>query len=150
MKIFLILILLFIFILLGVIVYLYYINRYKVFSDLVYICKFYKNNVTFNKNEINIILNECIGNLTPISRYILKNYNSQIKMFFSNKDKSLISKFFSSLGKGDVSFEVGNAEYYENVFENEKILSKEDVEKKGLLYFKLLIAVGIIISIILL
>lgn len=150
MKLFLIIILLFIFIVLGATIYLYYLNRYKIFSDLVYICKFYKNNVTFNRNEINVILNESIMNLSPISKFVFKNYNLLMKRFFTKKDIDLISKFFGSLGKGDVAFEIGNAEYYEKLFENEKIISKENIEKKGLLYFKLLIACGIIISIILL
>ena len=149
MKFFLIILLFAFCILIATFVYMYYLIRKKLFGDMVYICKYLKNNISFNKNEINVLLTDSFQNINTSSKYILKNHSKSISKIFTKGNKSLINDFFKSLGKGDVNFEINNIDYYLNNFENLESKSKEEVKTKALMYFKLIIGFGLILCILL-
>lgn len=149
MKFFLIILLFAFCVLIATFVYMYYLIRKNLFGDMVYICKYLKNNISFNKNEINVLLTDSFQNINTSSKYILKNNTKSISKIFTKEKKSLINDFFKSLGKGDVNFEINNIDYYLNNFENLEAKSKEEVKTKALMYFKLIIGFGLILCILL-
>lgn len=149
MKFFLIILLFAFCVLIATFVYMYYLIRKKLFGDMVYICKYLKNNISFNKNEINVLLTDSFQNINSSSKYILKNNSKSISKIFTKENKSLINDFFKSLGKGDVNFEINNIDYYLNNFENLESKSKEEIKTKALMYFKLIIGFGLILCILL-
>lgn len=148
MRLFLIFLLVLLFSLLGVIVYAFYLYRYKLYSDLIYICKNLKNKISFTKIEINNILEDCFDDISKTSKLFITKRNS-VSMFLK-KDNLIVDEFFSSLGKGDVDFEMKNISYYENIFSNISKEAQEKVKSSGLMYLKLFIGFGLIIGILLL
>jgi hypothetical protein len=104
-------------------------------------CKYLKNNISFFKDDITSII-------TSIKN---KLHNGTIKIILSNDEKinsfkndiPIISKFISSLGYGDVDYELNNLNYYEDYFCNLKDECKDNVKNKGLLYMKLIILLGL-------
>lgn len=149
MKIFLIIILLGLFVLVGSVVYLYYLYRHRLFKDLVFISKYLKNNISFNKEELNIILTNAFASINQSSNFLIKNHNNIVSKILYKSDQKLICEFFDSLGKGDVGFEINNLNYYENMFVDLELKTKELLSKNGMMYFKLIIGIGLIICIIL-
>ena len=149
MKFFLLIILFCLFVIIAIGVYLFYLYRSKLFHDLVYICKYLKNNISFNKNDINVLLTNSFDNISQSSRFLLKNNSSTMYRIIVKNEKSVLNDFFKSLGKGDVSFEVNNINYYLNNFETLETKSKEEMKSKAMTYFKLIIALGLIVCILL-
>ena len=149
MKFFLLIILFCLFVVIAIAVYLYYLYRLKIFHDLVYICKYLKNNISFNKNNINILLTNSFENISQSSRYLLKNNTSALNKAILKNERSILFDFFKSLGKGDVSFEINNINYYQSNFETLETKSKEEMKSKAMTYFKLIIALGLIVCILL-
>ncbi len=135
-------------VLIAIGVYIYYLVRYRLYNDMVFICKSLKNDITFNKNDIESILSKCRDNIS-FTTYFLISKNSQGVRLFSKKDANLVTEFVTSLGRGDVNFEVNNINYYENIFASSLACSKDELSKKGLTYFKLIVAIGLIICIVL-
>ncbi|MBE5757382.1 MAG: hypothetical protein E7345_00415 [Clostridiales bacterium] len=148
MKLFLLLLMLVFFILIGVCVYKFYSVRHSLYADMVYICKSLKNNISFSKDNIKEILNSNIINLKFTTRKILNSLDSS-NIFLKNDDREIIDKFFSSLGKGNVDYEINNITYHENNFENLKEQALFDLKNKGLLYMKLIIILGLVFFILL-
>jgi hypothetical protein len=149
MKFVLIIILLILFVIVALIVYSIYLIRYKLFKDMVFICKSLKNNISFNKNEIAKILGGCTEKISLCSRYLLRNRNVNKILFVNNSDKNLIDEFFESIGNGDVDYEINNISYYESNFEEMRIESYEKLSKDGKMYLKLIIGIGLAVCIIL-
>lgn len=149
MKLFLLIILFALFVLMAIFVYLFYLYKSRLFGDLDYICKYLKNNISFNKNNLNILLTDSFKEISNTSRYILQNISSPISKIFLKSKSALINDFYKSLGKGDVPFEINNLEYYIKIFDDLKVTTKEEIKTKGLLYFKLIIGFGLIMCILL-
>ena len=82
------------------------------------------------------------------SRALLENRNSNL-IIYKKDDVSNARKFLSSLGKGDVNYEISNINYYENIFEELRKSSKELLEKDGVMYIKLMIGIGLAVCILL-
>lgn len=108
---------------------------------MVYICSNLKNSITYTKNDISSILNSINNRLSITTKSYLRNG--------LKREHSVLYTFFNSLGSGDVSYEINNIEYYENIFKDKLQEAKDDMTKKGMLYLKLLIALGLVICIIL-
>ena len=64
-------------------------------------------------------------------------------------NKKTINDFFESLGRGDVTFELNNIDYYLNIFEDLSNKSKDEMKSKATVYFKLIIGLGLIVCILL-
>lgn len=148
MKLFLIIILLALFVLVGIVIYLYYLYRDKLYSDLIYIDKYLKNNISFNKDNINILLSNSFDSISPTSKFLIKNHNNIFSKILSKNDNGIITDFFESLGKGDINYEINNLSYYEDIFMSHQKITHEEIKSKGLLYLKLIIGIGLIVCII--
>lgn len=149
MKFFLLIILFAFFIFFAICVYMYFSYRYKVFFDTKYICKYLKNNISFNKSNLNDLLTKCFSEISSSSKYIFKNLSSPFSNLILKKDKKVVYEFFKSLGKGDVGYEINNLNYYTNIFDELKIKAEIDQKNKAMMYFKLIIGLGLIVCIIL-
>ena len=148
MKIFLIILLFVAFVLFAIFVYYKYLVRYRLHRDCEYICKNLKNNISFNKDNISNILLSFADNISSLSRnLLLKKQASQI--FVNKNDLNLINQFLSSLGKGDVSYEINNINYYENIFSELKNSSYSQLKTNATMYLKLIIGIGLAVVIIL-
>ena len=149
MRIFLLSIVFLIFVFFAITVYLRYYYRFIIFRDMVYICKYLKNNITFNKDTIEELLASIGTKISGVTKTLIHNYDSNKSPYISNEDYLDIVRFIGSLGKGDVSFEINNITYYEKEFEDKKITHKERLNKDGKMYLKLLIGIGLAVCIIL-
>lgn len=148
MKLFLLIVLFSIFVIMGILIYKCYLLRFHLFSDLEFLCKYFKNNITFFKEEILTILISIKDKLHLSTIKIIKNIDKN-NYLIKREDKEMISKFIYSLGGGDVDFEISNLTYYENYFSSMKSDSKEDIKNKGILYMKLMVIMGITLVILL-
>lgn len=148
MKFFILILLFAVFVLVGFFIYRFYKIRFQLYFDMEYICKYFKNNITFFKNDLDSLINSIRHKLHNTSTKIIANINDN-NMYLKNEDKDNICKFFSTLGQGDVDYEINNLNYYENYFNNLKNECKEDVKSKGILYMKLTIILGLTIVILL-
>ena len=138
------------FVLLAVLIYLKYHYKFVVYKDLVYLCKMLKNNISFNKNTIDVLLKNAEKNISNFTKNLICQNNNYKKSYVLTKEELLdIEGFVKSLGLGDVKYEINNLTYYENEFNDKKVNSKELLNKDGKMYLKLIIGVGIAIFIIL-
>lgn len=149
MKLYLLVILFACFVLVAIFVYFYFSIRYRLYKDLVFMCKYFKNNISFNKNDVKTIMDSCMEKISLTSRNILNSNTDKLNKYIKSDDRKNIVDFIHSLGKGDVDFEINNLSYYESIFESCEIESKQNLEKNGIMYFKLIIAVGLIVCILL-
>jgi hypothetical protein len=65
-------------------------------------------------------------------------------------DKENIYKFISSLGVGDVDYENKNLDYFKTFFVSVENVASDEFKKKGLVYFKLIILLGIALTVLIL
>ena len=131
-------------------VYLYYSYRYKLYKDLIYICEYIKNDISFTKNDLKIIFTKCFRKISISTKYLLKNYQNNDLRLIKKIDQENIDKFFSSLGSGDIDYENKSLEYFIDYFKTFEKESYDDYRKKGLMFVKLSILLGLTICILLL
>ena len=149
MKVFFLIVLFSIFLVVAICVYLRYYYRFVVFRDMVYISKYLKNNIAFNKNTIDQLLQGVDKKISGVTKSLIYSNLNTKTTYLSNEDVLDIEKFIGSLGNGDVGFEINNICYYEKEFEDKKIVYKDALNKDGKMYLKLIIVVGIAVCIIL-
>ena len=150
MKLFFLIVILGFFVVLSILVYLKYYYRYLLYKDLVYLCKSLKNNIAFNKNTIAELIENAEKNISNFTKRIINGkIDKQKTCIVSKEDYIIIDAFIKSLGAGDIKYEINNITYYENEFNDKKVLSKELLNKDGKMYLKLIIGVGVAIFIIL-
>lgn len=149
MKFYLIIAVFSIFLIIGIIIYYRYYLRHKLYSDLLYICKYLKNNISFKKDNLNEILSIATSNMSFATKHLIKNKNANY-ILFKKCDIEMVDKFLQSLGKGDVEYEINNINYYSTEFEEMKNLSKENLQKNGVVYLKVIIGLGLCVCIMLL
>lgn len=149
MKFFLIGVIFIIFVVLAIIIYLIYNFRYKFYKDMVFICKALKNNINFKKSDIDTILFQVNFQIHKSSRFIINNLKNKQISILKKDDCEEVSKFFSSLGYGDIDYEIKNIDYYENRFKDNETLSRDELINKGNVFLKIIIGIGIIICILL-
>jgi len=149
MKFYFLILLFVLFVIVAIIVYFKYYLRYVLFKDMVYVSKTLKNNISFNKNQVKQILSDALKNVSMFTRYFISCDRGNKFVLISKIDRGMLNEFFSSIGKGDVSFELNNIAYYENNFEELKTESYEKLNKDGKMYLKLIIGVGLAFCILL-
>ena len=149
MKLFLILIVFACFVFAGIYVYFRYYYRFVLYKDLIFVCKNLKNNISFNKNQINSILSLALKNVSKKSKNLIITGKDSL-MLYSKDDIKNVNDFTSSLGKGDVDYEIHNITYFENNFMDLREVAKEKLDKNGIVYLKLFIFVGLAFFIMLL
>lgn len=147
MKIVILLFILTLFICFGLFFYLKYLYRIHIFQDILYIVKYLKNNIVFTKSNLNTLINECCSNIHNITKKFFVN-DIKLNNILCKEDDDLLKRYFCSMGNGDVEYEINNLSYYENIF-----LERYEFHKKnkanGVLYFKLIIGVGLLVVILL-
>ena len=150
MKLIFLIVLLVLFVVLAILVYLKYYYKHIVYKDMVYLCKMLKNNISFNKNTIDELLSTAEKRVSSLTKNILYDKLSNRKSYILTKEELLVFEgFIKSLGRGDVSYEINNINYYEGEFIDKKLSTKELLDKDGKMYLKLIIGVGLAIFIIL-
>ena len=150
MKLIFLIVLLISFVVLAILVYLKYYYKHIVYKDMVYLCKMLKNNISFNKNTIDELLSTAEKRVSSLTKNILYDKLSNRKSYILTKEELLVfDGFIKSLGRGDVSYEINNINYYEGEFLDKKTTTKELLDKDGKMYLKLIIGVGLAIFIIL-
>ena len=149
MKMIFIILFFIVFVILAIFIYYRYYFRYMLFKDMVYFTKNLKNNISFNKNNISDIIRVAENNFSNFTRYIINSKKENKFLWLKSQDINLVNEFLVSVGKGDVSFEVNNINYYESIFEENRNYSKDLLEKEGKLYLKLIIGIGLAVCIIL-
>ena len=150
MKFFLLIIIFSCFIFVASYIFFLYNVRFKFYKDCIFICENLKNNISFNKNIISDIISNCYSKLSNTTKFVLKNIEKNNIKILRNNDSELFNRFLISLGKGDVDYEINNINYYQLLFNDEMNTSKEELIKKGLTYFKLIIALCVVVIILLL
>jgi len=147
MKLFILILISLFFVFLSAAIYLKYIIRIKFFEDLIFISKYLKNSISFNKNSLNVLLNDAFKNIKSSTRKILTNKKAA-KYILISDDISLTNSFFSDLGHGDVLFEVNTICYYDSLFLDRLEYHKTN-KSNGSVYSKLIIGLGILLVILL-
>ena len=118
------------------------------YQDMIYICRFLKNNISFNKNDINTILRESYQCISKSSKFIIQYRDNQCIKFITKKD-CVMNDFYNSLGRADVDYEINNLNYYEDRFLQLFEKSHNDLKTNGSMYFKLIIGLGLVVFILL-
>ena len=150
MKFFLIIILFAIIVLLAVIIYLRYQYRYRFFCDMIYVTKQLKNNISFSKDVINKLLIDAYKNTNKSSQFLINNLDGLSSKLILKNGRKIVLDFYSSLGRGDIDYEINNLNYYESQFECIANDSLNEQNNKGTMYFKLIIGIGLILCVLLL
>ncbi|MBQ7352068.1 MAG: hypothetical protein IJW59_04360 [Clostridia bacterium] len=148
MKIFLLFLLFLFFICVAICVWFLYYIRFLLYKDMVYISKYLKNNISFNKKDIKTLLSETSKNISIFTRNLVFDENRNV-FYFKKSDIEYVNEFFDSLGKGDVSWERNNIDFYLNTFEDMKQESCDSLHKNGVVYFKLILGLGLALCVML-
>ena len=107
--------------------------------------------VTINKN-VRRILDIGTGN-APIPLILSTRTKSQIygieiqKDIFELELKTLIQNYFDQIGKSEYEFEFDKIKNFISVIEDKIKIAEENKKQKGDLYFKLSLAVGVVIGV---
>jgi len=149
MKIYLLFLLFILFCVLAIFVYSLFYFKNKLYLDLVYVCKYLKNNISFNKDKICILFENVSKDISFYTRYIIKNYRKEKLPLLKKTDIMNIKNFINNLGSGNVDYEVNNLTYYENSFEDMSCKCKELLKKDGVMYLKLIIGIGLALCVML-
>ena len=150
MKILLIFLIMIAFVFFALFVYLYYFIRVKLYKDLIFVCEYIINNISFNKDTLDKLFANCIKDLSYTTKFILYNYQNSDMKLIKKADKENIDKFISSLGVGDVDYENKNLDYFKTFFVSLENVASDEFKKKGLVYFKLIILLGIALTVLIL
>lgn len=138
-----------IFVVLAIFVYFRYYIRVQLYTDLSYICRYLKNNISFKKDTLDAILQNSNMHISSNTRRLL-SYKKTNNLLLKKEDLNITQIFQSSLGKGDVDFEINNLNYYSQEFEDRLKTSKESLQKNGVVYLKIIIGFGLCFCIMLL
>lgn len=148
MKFYLIVSIFLFFLILAIVVYYRYYLRYKLYGDLLYICKYLKNNISFKKDNLDILMQNTYLNISNVTRRLIKNECNNILLYKKN-DIETVRNFLQSLGKGDVDYEINNINFYITEFEEMKNVTRENLHKNGAVYLKVILGLGLCVCIML-
>ena len=149
MRIYLFILVFVVFLLIGVFIYCKYYFRYQLYKDLTFVCKYVKNNISFRKDKVNILLNDACSGISYFSKHLILNTNINILIIYKKQDIDNVNKFVKSIGVGDIDYELNNLQYYENVFDDTRVVARDLLNKNGIMYIKLMIGIGLAIGIML-
>lgn len=120
---------------------------------------FYNSNMTLFKNNVVEILNnfmkmkkekfEKFNQIFVLKNGIFETNENEIKKYISNEASvSVIKNYLVGLGKNEYEFEKEKNKNFDNYIKIELEKSKKNLEQKGGLYFKLSLALGAVLCII--
>lgn len=146
----------------GLVGYLYKKRLQTNFDFLEYLLSylnFLSSNITLFKNNVVEITknfmqlendkNKKYGQLFVTENGILKTDEKVLKSYISDEASlAVIKNFLVDIGKNDYEFEKEKIKNFELYLKSEREKAKQNFEKKGGLYFKLSLALGALICII--
>lgn len=135
-----------------------FLKQLKTINDLKDYCIYFKDNLVLFKNnivEININYINTHKNKNANNMLFIKNntHLNQINLkylqntIYNNALYSAIETYIFTQGKGEYEHEVFKINEVLEILNRELICTKDDLKQKGDLYFKLILAVGVVISI---
>lgn len=140
-----------------------YRTRYEVFAVFERLAIILKGEIKYHKTPLIEIINMFIYEKKGLAYDILQKYSvcliNGIKsvnelfehtksIFLNTEDNKVIANFLFSLGKNDIVSEIENLERYELNFKILKQSSEVDCVKKGNMYYKLSVLLGVALMII--
>ena len=152
MKIFLIILIIFAFALIGFIFYLNYNSKKKLYKSLIGFCNYSLLEIRFNKSNFLKIIEKYMKSCCLEAKNFLKSYidkNSYTSKILQKEENYEIQNFILSLGKKDIDGEVSNLKNFKSLFEIKLKKAEDDEKKKGVPSLKVFIILGLIIAIIL-
>lgn len=154
MKLILIFIVIICFILIGYIIYRNFLRKKIFYNSLIDFCNLFLCNLEFKKDTVENIINNNLSSLCDDLKKCLSTFKinkSCDLIFLSKEENKTLYELLNRLGKnGDVENEKN---YIHSEMEKLKIkqkLASDDEKVKGKVYFKLFVALGILIGIIIL
>ena len=149
----------------GLIVYVgygilsYYKKRKQFYQDLIDFINYLNTEIAFLKTDlISIIDKNCNKYHNELNELLLlyltnikagkQNFDANIKVL-SKEENLELNNFFNSLGKTNIEEQKVCIAHYKSRFCEQKQKSEEDVNKNGIVAFKLCIVVGIGVCIVL-
>lgn len=119
---------------------------------------FYETNITLYKNDTHEIFNNYIIMQKNKNAKLLNIFSKNNQCFKINeeilkdnvsdlKTNHLIIKYFSTIGMGDYLFEKEKLSNFKNVISEKIILSEKQYKEKGEVFFRIMIAIGMVLSI---
>lgn len=160
MKLILLIVIIFVFGLIGYLVKCKYIDQKEMLIFLEDFIIYLKTNISIYKNNIEEIVNSYKINLNgknaKFCNFFLKNnnlttFNEKLitnRIYNKNLQNYLIIYFFR-LGKETVDYEIQNANKILELIKTNISVTEEEIRLKGDLYFKIWLSIGIAVSIIL-
>ncbi len=139
-----------------------YKNKVVFYRDLLVFCACLKNEVSFFKNKLSVILekamsncNENFADLCKIAqqslqegKYLLvEEKNLSFLNFLTFNEKQTVANFFNLLGKSDGINQKNQIEALENIFLDYFEKAKQDCTSKEGLYKKLGVYAGLFLAI---
>lgn len=137
-------------------------TRMSVFTDACDFCAYYKREISSLKTPLDEILRAYCKEGKGVFSGIMKKYYAGMSVGFSNaeevlsdvrsnalrdEDNLIIASFLFALGKSDLENEITNIKRYQDVFEEKKRKYESDLNKKGDMYYKLFVLLGITLMI---
>ena len=139
-------------IIIAIILKTIYLMRIRVFSDFKYLITIFMQEVAFKKTLFESCYNSNITKLSSYSNQVISEYlKSKKKRYLCTKsDFFEIYDFIDSVAMGDVDYTIATSKYYLTSIELKLDTLEKEYKTSGLLYFKLIIIVGIGIAILIL
>lgn len=137
--------------------------RYKLFADLTGFCDYMLREVRHLKTPLSELMDAYPTGKKGLSAEILKKYSDGLRFGYgspsevSDKIKSVyvgfddtlaVAGFLYGLGKGDLETELANLERYRALFGEKTAFFENELKKKGEMYYKLSVLIGITLMII--
>lgn len=139
-----------------------YKNKVVFYRDLLLFCAYAKNEVSFFKSKLSVILKNArlncddnFNNLCKIANQSLQQGNYVLieekslcfLKFLSFSERQTIANFFNFLGKSDENNQKNQIESYEKIFSDYFEKAKQDCASKAGLYGKLGVYAGLFLAI---
>lgn len=139
-----------------------YKNKVVFYRDLLLFCACVKNEVSFFKSKLSVILKKVMVNCNKDLEYLCKIAQKSLKdgkfvlieencllslRFLTLNERQTISNFFNFLGKSDEKNQKNQIDSYEKIFLDYFEKSKQDCSTKGNLCGKLGVYAGLFLAI---
>lgn len=129
----------------------------KILSELIEYIEYYNINISFYKDDIKKINsdynitqnNKNAKNTVFIQNNNIKQLNNVVLLkYFNNNEISIISQYFSVMGLYNVDIEKEKSNTVIKYLSELKNKTQEDLKTKGEMWFRIILIIGVMISII--
>ena len=139
-----------------------YKNKVVFYRDLLLFCAYAKNEVSFFKSKLSVILEKarlnCDKNFNDLCKIanqslqqgefvLIEEKNLRFLKFLSFSEMKTVANFFNFLGKSDEENQKNQIEAYEKIFSDYYEKANQDCSSKAGLYGKLGIYAGLFLAI---